>query len=60
MEVVWWGVEWCEGSEKCGRRGGGPSAPRFAVFEYQVVESDAGSNYHFRAANHRVFDTLLG
>ena len=40
---------------------GGAAADRCTLMRpHRVVESDAGSNHHFRAANHRVLDTFLG
>ena len=40
---------------------GGAAADNFLHrCELQVIENDADYNHHFRAANHRVLDTLLG
>ena len=57
LEVAWRVIEWCDGSEGAGARRRIVTA-HFSV--HQVVGGDAGSNHHFRAAEHRVLGTLLG
>ena len=56
-EVAWRVIEWCGGTEEAGARQRTVTAPRCV---HQIVGGDAGSNHHFRAAKHRVLDTLLG
>ena len=56
FDVAWRVIgSWCEDFEVVagGRTGS-------TTMRVSVVGSVAGSNHHFRAANHRVLDTLLG